>query len=177
MSRKLSNTLLKNVVDTYRGENQAICTAFEVGFHPNQMEENLAEQHNNEMVIIRAEQYKMSYSGHREQSVEPSTEHARHDRTWSVPSSSSVDILVASFYSVIQGEYMLNVKNKRMNSLKEEIECSKGHLLYLIDVHIFSKVLPALASFPIETHLFVQEGISLHFCIGGNKFTFLYRRK
>ena len=36
---------------------------------------------------------------------------------------------------------MLNVKNKRMNSLKEEIECSKGHLLYLIDVHIFSKVL------------------------------------
>ena len=35
---------------------------------------------------------------------------------------------------------MLNVKNKRMNSLKEEIECSKGHLLYLIDVHIFSKV-------------------------------------
>jgi predicted nuclease with TOPRIM domain len=34
---------------------------------------------------------------------------------------------------------MLNVKNKRMNSLKEEIECSKGHLLYLIDVHIFSK--------------------------------------
>ena len=37
------------------------------------------------------------------------------------------------------GEYMLNVKNKRMNSLKEEIECSKGHLLYLIDVHIFSK--------------------------------------
>ena len=90
---------------------------------PNQMEENLAEQHNNEMVIIRAEQYKMSYSGHREQSVEPSTEHARHDRTWSVPSSSSVDILVASFYSVIQGEYMLNVKNKRMNSLKEEIEC------------------------------------------------------
>ena len=38
---------------------------------------------------------------------------------------------------------MLNVKNKRMNSLKEEIECSKGHLLYLIDVHIFSKV-PAI---------------------------------
>ena len=37
------------------------------------------------------------------------------------------------------GEYMLNVKNKVMNSLKEEIECSKGHLLYLIDVHIFSK--------------------------------------
>ena len=34
VSRKLSNTLLKNVVDTYRGENQAICTAFEVGFHP-----------------------------------------------------------------------------------------------------------------------------------------------
>ena len=32
VSRKLSNTLLKNVVDTYRGENQAICTAFEVGF-------------------------------------------------------------------------------------------------------------------------------------------------
>ena len=40
----------------------------------------------------------------------------------------------------VPGEYMLNVKNKRMNSLKEEIECSKGHLLYLIDVHIFSKV-------------------------------------
>jgi hypothetical protein len=37
------------------------------------------------------------------------------------------------------GEYMLNVKNKVMNTLKEEIECSKGHLLYLIDVHIFSK--------------------------------------
>ena len=37
------------------------------------------------------------------------------------------------------GEYMLNVKNKFMNTLKEEIECSKGHLLYLIDVHIFSK--------------------------------------
>ena len=129
----------------------------------------MAEQHNNEMVIIWAEQYKMSYSGHREQSVEPSTEHARHDRTWSVPSSSYVDILVASFYSVIQGEYMLNVKNKRMNSLKEEIECSKGHLLYLIDVHIFSKVLPPLGSFVIETYLFVQAG--------GNKFTFLYRRK
>ena len=44
---------------------------------------------------------------------------------------------------------MLNVKIKRMNSLKEEIECSKGHLLYLIDVHIFSKVLPALGSFVI----------------------------
>ena len=41
---------------------------------------------------------------------------------------------------ICAGEYMLNVKNKRMNSLKEEIECSKGHLLYLIDVHIFSKV-------------------------------------
>ena len=64
---------------------------------------------------------------------------------------------------------MLNVKNKRMNSLKEEIECSKGHLLYLIDVHIFSKVLPLLGSFLIETYLFVQAG--------GNKFTFLYRRK
>ena len=126
------------------------------------MEENLAEQYNNEMVIIRAEQYKMSYSGHREQSVEPSTEHARHDRTWLVPSSSSVDILVVSFYSVNQGEYMLNVKNKRMNSLKEEIECSKGHLLYLIDVHIFSKVLPPLGSFLIKTHLFVQEEISLN---------------
>ena len=50
---------------------------------------------------------------------------------------------------------MLNVKNKRMNSLKEEIECSKGHLLYLIDVHIFSKVVPPLASFLIETYLFV----------------------
>ena len=37
------------------------------------------------------------------------------------------------------GEFMLNVKNKVMNTLKEEIECSKGHLLYLIDVHIFSK--------------------------------------
>lgn len=37
------------------------------------------------------------------------------------------------------GEYMLSVKNKVMNKLKEEIECSKGHLLYLIDVHIFSK--------------------------------------
>ena len=108
----------------------------------------MAGKHDNEMVILRAEQYKMSCSGHREQSVEPSTEHARHDRTWSVPSSSSVDIS-ASFYSIIQGEYMLNVKNKRMNSLKEEIECSKGHLLYLIDVHIFSKVLPALGSFVI----------------------------
>ena len=29
VSRKLSNTLLKNVVDTYRGENQSICKAFE----------------------------------------------------------------------------------------------------------------------------------------------------
>ena len=37
------------------------------------------------------------------------------------------------------GEYMLNVKNKVMQTLNEEIECSKGHLLYLIDVHIFSK--------------------------------------
>ena len=27
-----------------------------------------------------------------------------------------------------------------MNKLNEEIESSKGHLLYLIDVHIFSKV-------------------------------------
>ena len=43
-------------------------------------------------------------------------------------------------FDILPGEYMLNVKNKRMNSLKEEIECSKGHLLYLIDVHIFSKV-------------------------------------
>ena len=118
--------------------------------------------------LLSAEQYKMSCSGHREQSVEPSTEHAGHDRTWSVPSSSSVDIFVASFYSIIQGEYMLNVKNKRMNSLKEEIECSKGHLLYLIDVHIFSKVLPPLASFLIETYLFVQKGIRLPFCLGGH---------
>ena len=37
------------------------------------------------------------------------------------------------------GEFMLNVKNKVMQTLNEEIECSKGHLLYLIDVHIFSK--------------------------------------
>lgn len=29
VTRKLSNTLLKNVVDTYRGENQDICKAFE----------------------------------------------------------------------------------------------------------------------------------------------------
>ena len=29
VSRKLSNTLLKNVVDTYRAENQSICKAFE----------------------------------------------------------------------------------------------------------------------------------------------------
>ena len=29
VSRKLSNTLLKNVVDTYRGENQSICKAFQ----------------------------------------------------------------------------------------------------------------------------------------------------
>lgn len=47
---------------------------------------------------------------------------------------------------------MLNVKNKRMNSLKEEIECSKGHLLYLIDVHIFSKV-PVIQVFVLETLL------------------------
>ena len=37
------------------------------------------------------------------------------------------------------GEYMINVKNKTMNQLQEHIETSKGHLLYLIDVHIFSK--------------------------------------
>ena len=29
VSRKLSNTLLKNVVDTYRAENQSICKAFQ----------------------------------------------------------------------------------------------------------------------------------------------------
>ena len=85
VSRKLSNTLLKNVVDTYRGENQAICGAF--------------------------------------QDIE--------SKALSPPQSTQDMIAL--------GEYMLNVKNKRMNSLKEEIECSKGHLLYLIDVHIFSK--------------------------------------
>ena len=37
------------------------------------------------------------------------------------------------------GEYMLHVKNKRMIQLNEEIESSKKHLLYLIDVHIFSE--------------------------------------
>ena len=36
------------------------------------------------------------------------------------------------------GEYMLHVKNKRMLELTDEIENSKKHLLYIIDVHIFS---------------------------------------
>ena len=37
------------------------------------------------------------------------------------------------------GEYMLHVKNKKMLQLTEEIERSKKHLLYIIDVHIFSQ--------------------------------------
>lgn len=37
------------------------------------------------------------------------------------------------------GEYMLHVKNKRMLQLTDEIENSKKHLLYIIDVHIFSQ--------------------------------------
>ncbi len=36
------------------------------------------------------------------------------------------------------GEFMLSVKNHQMVELQEEIEESKRHLLYLIDVHIFS---------------------------------------
>lgn len=34
---------------------------------------------------------------------------------------------------------MLHVKNKRMLQLTDEIENSKKHLLYIIDVHIFSQ--------------------------------------
>ncbi len=37
------------------------------------------------------------------------------------------------------GEFMLNVKNHQMVALQEQIEESKKHLLYLIDVHIFSE--------------------------------------
>jgi len=37
------------------------------------------------------------------------------------------------------GEFMLNVKNKQMVKLNDEIDVSKKHLLYLIDVHIFSE--------------------------------------
>ncbi len=37
------------------------------------------------------------------------------------------------------GEFMLSVKNRKMVTLGEEIERSKKHLLYLIDVHIFSE--------------------------------------
>lgn len=85
MARKLSNLLLKNVVDTYRRENLKICSAFE----------------EIEKVALNA------------------------------PKSTKdmIDL----------GEYMLNVKNKKMLTLEEEIEESKKHLLYLIDVHIFTK--------------------------------------
>ncbi|CAB4066117.1 DNAH [Lepeophtheirus salmonis] len=82
-ARKLSNLLLKNVVDTYREENQVICKTFE----------------KIEKVALQSPQ---------------------------------------STKEMIEfGEFMLNVKNKKMIDLTEEIEHSKKHLLYLIDVHVF----------------------------------------
>ena len=83
-ARDLANTLLQNVVDTYRKENETICAAFE----------------EIERVALNA------------------------------PKSTKEMIEL--------GEYMLHVKNKRMLELTDEIENSKKHLLYIIDVHIFS---------------------------------------
>ena len=83
-ARDLANTLLQNVVDTYRKEDETICAAFE----------------EIERVALNA------------------------------PKSTKEMIEL--------GEYMLHVKNKRMLELTDEIENSKKHLLYIIDVHIFS---------------------------------------
>ena len=84
-ARDLANSLLQNVVDTYRKENESICAAFE----------------EIERIALNA------------------------------PKSTKEMIEL--------GEYMLHVKNKRMLQLTDEIENSKKHLLYIIDVHIFSQ--------------------------------------